>query len=94
MLLGKPLSYKDLQDLDVRLFSSIEQVITDDVTGWGLSFSVDVDRYGVVESIDLIPGGKNVDVNQDNKREYVRFNFYLLADCLLISTYTRMSNLS
>lgn len=37
----------------------------------GLKFTVDVEKFGVREEIDLKPGGSSIDVTDDNKQEYV-----------------------
>lgn len=41
-----------------------------------LTFSVEREEFGVVETVDLIPNGRNVAVTNENKGEYVR----LIAD--------------
>jgi E3 ubiquitin-protein ligase HUWE1 len=72
-ILGKSVSVKDMESLDPDYYKSLiwmlENDITDIITE---TFSVDNDKFGVVETIDFIPNGRNVAVTQENKHEYVR----------------------
>ncbi len=36
-----------------------------------LTFSTDDDRFGEVVTVDLIPNGQNIEVTEENKKEYV-----------------------
>ena len=36
------------------------------------TFSVDVESFGAIESVDLIPGGSEIVVTKDNREEFVR----------------------
>jgi len=72
-ILGKSVSVKDMESLDPDYYKSLiwmlENDITDIITE---SFSVDNDKFGAVETIDLIPDGRNKPVTEENKHEYVR----------------------
>lgn len=72
-ILGKAVSVKDMESLDPEYYKSLiwmlENDITDVITE---TFSVDNDKFGVVETIDFIENGRNVAVTQENKHEYVR----------------------
>lgn len=37
-----------------------------------LTFSTDDDRFGEVVTVDLIPNGENIEVTEENKKEYVK----------------------
>lgn len=37
-----------------------------------LTFSTDDDRFGEVVTLDLIPDGQNIEVTEENKKEYVK----------------------
>lgn len=37
-----------------------------------LTFSTDDDRFGEVVTVDLIPNGQNIEVTEENKKEYVK----------------------
>lgn len=51
----------------------------------GLTFSVEREAFGAYEEVELKPGGQDVPVTQDNKREYVD----LLAEWRLKGTRAR-----
>ncbi|KAJ8059764.1 hypothetical protein OCU04_011398 [Sclerotinia nivalis] len=72
-ILGKAVSVKDMESLDPDYYKSLiwmlENDITDIITE---TFSVDNDKFGVVETIDFIENGRNVAVTEENKHEYVR----------------------
>lgn len=36
-----------------------------------LTFSTDDDRFGEVVTVDLKPGGRDIEVTEENKKEYV-----------------------
>lgn len=38
-----------------------------------LTFSTDDERFGETVTIDLKPGGRDIEVTNDNKREYVEY---------------------
>lgn len=42
--------------------------------GLDLTFSTEVNEFGVTETRDLIPNGRNVPVTEENKMEYVRLS--------------------
>jgi len=72
-ILGKSVSLKDMESLDLDYYKSLIWILENDITDVTFeSFSVDVERFGVTETIDLIPGGRDIAVTQDNKQEYVR----------------------
>lgn len=72
-ILGKSVSLKDMESLDPDYYKSLiwmlENDITDIITE---TFSADSDKFGVVETVDFIPDGRNVPVTESNKHEYVR----------------------
>ena len=37
-----------------------------------LTFSTDDDRFGEVVTVDLKPGGSEIEVTEENKKEYVK----------------------
>lgn len=72
-ILGKSVSLKDMETLDLDYYKSLVWILENDITDVTFeSFSVDVDKFGVVETIDLIPNGRNIPVTEENKHEYVR----------------------
>lgn len=72
-ILGKSVSLKDMETLDLDYYRSLLWILEHDITDVTFeTFSVDVDRFGVVETVDLIENGRNVNVTEENKAEYVR----------------------
>lgn len=70
LLLGKTLEYTDLQSFDREIFSSINKVVTKDITDWGLTSSIDIEVAGVTKTINLI---RDTTISQENKGEFVRY---------------------
>ncbi|KAK8165547.1 hypothetical protein BKA80DRAFT_342647 [Phyllosticta citrichinensis] len=72
-ILGRPVSIKDMETLDLDYYKSLlwmlENDITDVITE---TFSVDVEEFGITRTVDLIENGRNIPVTEDNKHEYVR----------------------
>ena len=72
-ILGKPVSIKDMETLDLDYYKSLlwmlENDITDIITE---TFSIEVDEFGVTKIVDLIENGRNVPVTEENKQEYVQ----------------------
>ncbi|GAB7346103.1 hypothetical protein MBLNU457_4860t2 [Dothideomycetes sp. NU457] len=71
-ILGKPVSLKDMETLDLDYYKSLVWILENDITDVTFeTFSVEVDKFGVTETVDLIPGGRDIPVTEENKREYV-----------------------
>ena len=71
-ILGKPVSLKDMETLDLDYYKSLLWILENDITDVTFeTFSVEVDKFGVTETVDLIPGGRDIPVTEENKREYV-----------------------
>jgi len=71
MMVGDDLELDDLKDLDNDFYNNIKWVLTNSVEGQAMSFSVDQDYFGTAVSTELIKNGANVDVNEENKVDYV-----------------------
>ncbi|KAI9737204.1 MAG: hypothetical protein M1818_005736 [Claussenomyces sp. TS43310] len=72
-ILGKSVSIKDMESLDPEYYKSVVWMLENDITDIITeTFSVDDDQFGVVNTVDLIPNGRNIPVTQENKHEYVR----------------------
>ena len=72
-ILGKSVALKDMESLDLDYYKSLLWILENDITDITFeTFSVDIDRFGVVETVDLVPDGRNIAVTQDNKQDYVR----------------------
>ena len=46
-------------------------MLDNDVTVLELAFCIDVDRFGDISEVELVPGGADIVVTNENKREYV-----------------------
>jgi len=72
-ILGKSVSLKDMETLDLDYYKSLVWMLENDITDVAFeTFSVEVDRFGLTETIDLIPNGREIAVTEENKNEYVR----------------------
>jgi len=72
-ILGRPVDYKDLESVDPEYFKSLEWMLQNDITDvLDLTFSVDADDFGETKVIDLKPDGRNINVTEGNKQEYVK----------------------
>ena len=72
-ILGKTVSIKDMETLDLDYYKSLlwmlENDITDIITE---TFSIETDDFGVQQIVDLKPNGRHIVVTEDNKQEYVQ----------------------
>lgn len=72
-ILDRPVSLKDMENLDLEYFKSLMWMLENDITDIITEdFSVETDDYGEHKIIDLIPDGRNIPVTEENKQEYVR----------------------
>lgn len=72
-ILDRPVSLKDMENLDLEYFKSLMWMLENDITDIITEdFSVETDDYGEHKAIDLIPNGRNIPVTESNKQEYVR----------------------
>ncbi len=72
-ILGKPVSVKDIESMDPDYYKSVTWMLGNSIEGAIIeTFSTEVDKFGAVEVIDLVPNGHNIDVTDENKQEYIR----------------------
>ena len=72
-MLGKSVSLKDMETLDLDYYRSLVWILENDITDVTFeTFSAEVEAFGVTETVDLVPGGRDIEVTEENKREYVR----------------------
>eukprot|EP00047_Mylnosiga_fluctuans_P024027 m.151338 g.151338 ORF g.151338 m.151338 type:complete len:996 (+) comp9757_c0_seq3:57-3044(+) len=73
-LLGKAVGLKDLELVDTEFYNSLKWIMDNSIDdcGLGLTFSTTCDRFGELEEIDLKPGGKQIEVTDANKAEYIK----------------------
>ncbi|KAL9107981.1 MAG: hypothetical protein Q9227_007196 [Pyrenula ochraceoflavens] len=72
-ILGKTVSIKDMETLDLDYYKSLlwmlENDITDIITE---NFSVETSDFGEKQVVDLIENGRHIPVTEENKQEYVQ----------------------
>jgi E3 ubiquitin-protein ligase HUWE1 len=72
-LLGRPISIKDMESLDIDYYKSLLWILENDITDIiSEDFSVVTEVFGEEKVIDLIPDGRNIPVTEDNKADYVQ----------------------
>lgn len=72
-ILGRKVSLKDMETLDLEYFKSLMWMLENDITDVITEdFLVETDDYGEKKIIDLIPNGRDIPVTEENKQDYVR----------------------
>jgi E3 ubiquitin-protein ligase NEDD4 len=73
MVLGKSVQLADMEGVDADFHRSLQWMLDNDISGGILeqTFSTEDERFGVITVEDLIPNGRNIDVTNENKKEYV-----------------------
>ncbi|KAI9666925.1 MAG: hypothetical protein M1831_001430 [Alyxoria varia] len=72
-ILGQPVSIKDMETVDLEYSKNMEWMLNNDITDIITeTFSVPVDNFGVMDTVDLVENGRNIPVTEENKHEYVR----------------------
>jgi len=73
-ILGVPVSVQDLEAIEPDYYKSLQQILSTplDLLGLDLSFSAESNEFGHVSIVDLIPNGRDIPVNEENKSEYVK----------------------
>ncbi|GAA6003447.1 E3 ubiquitin-protein ligase TOM1 [Rhodotorula paludigena] len=72
-MLGKPVDHRDLESIDPEYYKSLVWMLENDIEDIiDLTFSVERDEFGKIETVDLIPDGRNIAVTNENKHDYVR----------------------
>ena len=72
-ILGKTVSIKDMETLDLDYYKSLLWMLENDITEIITeTFSVETDDFGGREIVDLCENGRNITVTEENKQEYVQ----------------------
>lgn len=71
MMLGKPITIKDMEAVDTEYYNSLRWIMDNDPAELDLRFSVDEDLFGQMQQRELTPGGAELPVTQENKGRYV-----------------------
>lgn len=73
MILKKKITLSDMESVDAELYRSLAWILENDITDViENTFSAEDDRFGETVTVDLKPGGRDVPVTNDNKKEYVQ----------------------
>lgn len=73
LLLGRGISVTDMEKVDPTFHTSLVWMLENDITGHVLGdFTADREAFGVIETVELKPGGQDILVTEENKHEYVR----------------------
>lgn len=70
-ILGMEVTPEDLESVDPDLWRGITWMQQNDVSCLMYHFSVDDERFGVVQEYELKEGGRNIEVTNENKDEYI-----------------------
>jgi len=72
MILGKHMSLADLESVDADLHRSLVWMLENDITDvLDETFSITEDRFGEMVTVELKPGGEEMPVTEENKKDYV-----------------------
>ncbi|KAK9447529.1 uncharacterized protein V1518DRAFT_376799 [Limtongia smithiae] len=71
MVLKKRVVLADLEGVDADFYRNLTWVLEHDVVDLDLTFSTEDNVFGEVVTVDLKPGGRDIAVTNENKREYV-----------------------
>lgn len=72
MVLKKKVALQDMEGVDAEFHRTLSWTMDNDITDVIYStFSVEDERFGEKVTVDLKPGGQDIEVTNENKREYV-----------------------
>ncbi len=71
-LLHKQLYMTDLNSLDQQLAQNLQYVLHNDVSALGLFFQYEIQVLDQYLTVDLLPGGGDIPVEESNKKLYVK----------------------
>ncbi|KAL7420115.1 hypothetical protein Q5752_005081 [Cryptotrichosporon argae] len=72
MILKKKITLADLESVDAGLHRGLTWMLENDITDViEDTFSITEEHFGEVVTVDLKEGGRDIEVTQDNKKEYV-----------------------
>ena len=72
MILKKKINIQDLESVDAGLHRGLTWMLENDITDViEDTFSITEEHFGEVVTVDLMEGGRDIEVTEDNKKEYV-----------------------
>lgn len=76
MMLGREITLKDMESVDVQYYKSLKFLLENDIDNtnelFELYFTVNEDFLGVNEEKELKPNGSQIRVTNENKNEYIK----------------------
>lgn len=74
LALGKTVGTEEMAVIDADLYQSLVWIKENDITDAGLenTFTDDYDYFGTLLTKELIPGGGEIQLQEENKEEYIR----------------------
>ncbi|EGD73425.1 hypothetical protein PTSG_12263 [Salpingoeca rosetta] len=73
LLLGKDVGLSDMEVVDETFFNSLRWMLKNNITGVLFNtFEDEFEAFGMLETVELKPGGSSIPVTEENKREYVQ----------------------
>ncbi|KAL1411894.1 hypothetical protein Q8F55_002880 [Vanrija albida] len=74
MILKKKITLADLESVDAGLHRGLTWMLENDITDViEDTFSISEEHFGELVTIDLKPGGRDIEVTEDNKKDYVNY---------------------
>ncbi|BFZ59886.1 hypothetical protein YB2330_000908 [Saitoella coloradoensis] len=72
MILRKKVTLADMESVDADFHRSLQWILDNPIQDvLELTFSTEDDRFGEVVTVDLKPNGRDIEVTDENKKEYV-----------------------
>ncbi|KAK3102129.1 hypothetical protein FSP39_009035 [Pinctada imbricata] len=73
-IIGQAVKYTDMESEDYSFYQGLVFLLENNVEdlGYDLTFSTEIQEFGVTEVRDLKPDGRNIQVTEENKKEYVK----------------------
>ncbi|XP_065583551.1 E3 ubiquitin-protein ligase NEDD4-like [Artemia franciscana] len=72
MMIRKTIELRDMESVDMEYYNSLNWIKENDPSELELTFCVDEELLGVMKQRELIPGGANVSVTNENKDKYIQ----------------------
>ncbi|RZB39554.1 DUF913, HECT, DUF908 and/or WWE domain containing protein [Asbolus verrucosus] len=75
-ILGIPVKYTDMESEDYSFYRGLVYLMENNINNLGLdlTFSTEINEFGVTETRDLIINGRHVPVTEETKMEYIRLS--------------------
>jgi len=71
-ILGKNVVWHDIEAIDPEYYKNLKWLLENDISELEMNFSIESNSFGKVTAVDLIPGGSEISVNEENKERYVQ----------------------